>query len=341
MKKYVLRAVFLALLGFLAISCSTDKGIQQILGTTAEAPVFLDCRPVSPTEIVFKFSASVRVVTLEFDSDLGAVSIEEGQTVKIAVKNPIEPARRIIADILVEDADRNTLNVIVPFRGRNDRMPALVFNELRTEYTKPKAEFVEFHTPEPGNLGALRLFIAGYSLTKPAYEFPPVEVKAGEYIVLHLRTVEEGCVDETGTDLALSGGTDALSTARDFWISGNTKLIHMTDALWLLDQDDRIIDAVLLSENSGTEWGTTKFAKAAAEAAAFLGRENAWLPRSGYPPERWIPDPSSAVITGGTTNTRTICRDETLPAERRAGNWYITATSSATPGKKNSEKRYQ
>jgi hypothetical protein len=229
----------------------------------------------------------------------------------------------------------NTLNVIVPFRTRNDRMPRLLFNELRTENSKPKAEFVEFLSQGAGNLGGMRLFIAGHSLTTPVYEFSPTEVKAGEYIVLHLRATEEGCQDETGDDLALSAGTDAQNDARDLWVHGNSKLLHKTDALWLMDQDDKIIDAILLSEDPDARWASDRIA----EAASLFGREKAWLPSQGAAAD-WSPGPSDAVIVKGTTATRTVCRDETTPARPCANNWYITATSSATPGKPNSSKRY-
>jgi len=328
-----------AFLFFTAFSCSTGGDIQQILGTSAEAPVFEDCRPISSTEIVFRFSLPVRVVSLDFDPALEAESIEDGQEVKVTFAQPLEEGSKITADILVEDSDKNSLNVIVPFRARNDRMPALVFNELRTEYTKPKVEFMEFIVPENGNLGAMRLFIAGYSLSKPVYEFQPAEVKAGEYLVLHLRSIEEGCVDETGQDLALSGGTEASKDARDLWISGSAKLFHKTDALWLMDQDDRIIDAVLLCESPAAEWSAKD--RNIAAAAEFLARNGAWLPPSGETPdEDWIPGPTDAINSTGTTLTRTICRDETLSAERRAANWYITANSGASPGKANNPKRY-
>ena len=333
--------------GFLAVvflvftwSCSTEGDIRKILGTHAEPPVFLDCRPVSSTEIAFKFSQPVRVVSLSFDSALETGSIEEGQELRIHLKEPLEAGKKYTVDILVEDSDRNSLNVIVPFRARNDRMPALVFNELRTEYSKPRAEFVEFLVMEAGNLGAMRLYIAGQSLSKPVYEFPPAEVNKGEYMVLHLRTIDEGCLDETGSDLALSSGTGSDTNARDFWVPGAAKLLRKTDALWLVDQDDRIIDAVLLSEKPDANWNNRDIAA----AAEFFGSERAWLPPKGEGrdiiPEHWVPGPTDAVITGGTTVTRTICRDESLAHENRGGNWYITATSSATPGKPNSVKRF-
>ena len=334
----IFRKFFLVSLLVLAVlSCSTDGALQQILGTEAKAPVFLDCRPVSASEVVFTFSHPVRVVSLDFEPAQKTESIEEGSEVKVTFIDALKEGMKITADIIVEDSDDNTLNVIVPFRARNDRMPALVFNELRTEYSKPKVEFVEFLAMGAGNLGAMRLFIAGQSLSTPAYEFPPVEVTAGEYIVLHLRTVEEECKDETGQDLTLSGGTEAQDSARDFWLPGAAKMLRRTDALWLLDQDDKIIDAVLLSEKPDAKWSS----EGMAEAAEFLGGAKAWLPASeGEGETGWVPKPTDAFITTGTTATRTICRDQGVSPGARAGNWYITATSSATPGKPNNPKRY-
>ena len=332
------RVFLLALLAFYAGSCSTEGNIQQLLGTSVEAPVFLGCRPVSATELVFQFSKPVRVASINFDSGPEIKSIEEGEggsEVRVIFAHPLDAGKRITADILVEDSGRNTLNVIVPFRARNDRMPVLVINELRTEFSRPRVEFVEFLVLEAGNLGAIRLFIAGHSLSRPVYEFPPVEVKAGEYIVLHLRKLDDASVDETGPDLGLSGGNEALGTARDFWIPGSSRLLHKTSALWLMDQDDRILDAVLLSDIPA-DWGKNN----SAAAAEFLARNGAWLPPEGEADDGWVPGPTDAVRSTGTTATRTINRDQGLPPARRAGNWYITANSNATPGRENSTRRY-
>jgi hypothetical protein len=330
------RFFFLLLVLVLTVfSCSSEGELQDILGLNSEtkSPVFLDCRPVSATEVVFAFSHPVTVVSVVFEPALEIESVEDGSEVKVTFAGSIEAGIKITADIIVEDSKKDTLNVIVPFRARNDRMPVLVFNELRTEYSKPKAEFVEFLAKGAGNLGAVRLFIAGHSLSEPVYEFPPVEVAAGEYIVFHLRTLEEGCVDETGSNLALSGGTDAHDKARDFWLTNTAEMLRKTDALWLMDQDDRIIDAVIFSENPGASWSNNKVA----EAAKFLGLKKAWLPLSKDDDgnENWAPGPDDVIISKGTTVSKTICRDESLPAEPRASNWYVTATNGLTPGEKN------
>ncbi|MCL2070124.1 MAG: hypothetical protein FWH19_03970 [Treponema sp.] len=302
--KRVFRFLFpLLLIG--GISCSTESAIQQIIGINAEAPVFLEYRPISSTEVVFKFSQPVRLVSLHFDTELNLESVEEGEELKVTFARALREGQKVTADILVENAGRSTLNVIVPFRTRNDRMPTLVFNELRTEYSRPRTEFVEFFASGPGNLGALRLFVASYSLTRPLYEFPPAEVRAGDYIVLNLRTLEEGSVD----------------TATEFWLPGAVKRLRRTDALWIVDQDERIIDAVFLSESPESAWNNN-----IAQAADFLAAQGAW---HGGP-----------VISAGTTATRTINRNESIAPQRRAENWYITATSGNTPGRPNDPRRH-
>jgi hypothetical protein len=269
------------------------------------------------------------------------LSYEDGEEILIVLAESLREGEKIIADILVEDDNRNTLNALVPFRARNDRVPQLVINELRTEYssatkTAPaRVESVEFLAKSAGNMGALRLFIAGNSLTQPVFEFPPAEIRAGEYIVLHLRTMLEGSVDETGDNLALSGGYEALPDVRDFWVPGTSKLLRKTEIVYLVDQDDRIIDAVLMSENPGSSWGKD----ALTSAAEFIAAQRAWLPRNNAG-ESYILTPSDAIITSGATATRTVCRDETLGNTRSAQNWYITVTSGATLGKNNNPNRY-
>ena len=315
-------------------SCATGgaEAAMLILGSSSQAPVFLSCKAVSETEINFLFSHPVRVTSLNFDPAIRLEAVEDGSVVRVNFAGGPGPGEKLTADILAEDENGNTINVLVPFRTRNDRIPQMYINEIRTETAKPKYEFIEFKTLEAGNLGALRLYIAGNYKAPMVYEFQSIEVNKGEYITLHLRTTEEGCCDELGSNLAESGGTDSSPTARDLWIPGSNKLLHKTDAVYLLDQDDRVVDAVMLSESAEPWWNKDYLA----EAADFLFRAGAWTGPDGN-----ICSPSGAVASTGTTATRTICRDETLKENSRtAADWYITATSSATPGGINNPKRY-
>jgi len=336
LKSVFFRTVLGAALVFSA--CSTETAIQGVLSGKTSVPLFLECRAVSSTEIAFRFSEPVKMVSLFLEPYSEVLSFEEGKELLVTFTKPFREGEKITADVLVEDEKRNTLNVLVPFRARNDRVPKLLINEVRTTYSNPRVEFVEFLSQSAGNLGALRLFMAGYSLTQPVYEFPPTEIKAGEYIVLHLRTREEGCVDETGDNLALSGGTEALSTARDFWVPGTAKLLHDDDVVYLMDQDDRIIDAILLSKSGGQSWSKP----ALATGAELLASQGAWLPsgKENPAPGTYVLTPDDAVNTGTATATRTINRDQTSTKSGRAEYWYITANSSATPGAANNTKRY-
>jgi hypothetical protein len=323
-------------------SCSTGESVQEALGfnpLSSEMPVFQACKAVSSREISFQFSLPVRVASLNFDPALSVESTSDGTTVTIVLDEALNPGDPVTADLLVEEAAGNTLNVLVPFRARNDRMPRLLITELRIEATKPKSEFVEFKTLEAGNLGALRLFISGNTKKPLTFEFPPVEVKKGEYILVHLRTrdTDTGAVNETGDDLALSGGNEALPDARDFWIPGSNKLLHKTDVVYLMDQDDKVIDAVMMSEKPDPLWSKECFI----DAAELLHEQGAWLSADGG-----IPGPEDAVITANikTSTTRSISRDEDMDTNR-AEDWYITASTTknpgATPGKKNNPLRFE
>jgi hypothetical protein len=316
-------------------SCTTGIGGEyaaQIIGKKSESPVFLSCKAVSETEINFRFSKPVKVTSLYFSPAVNVDKVEDGDVVRVFFNGGPGPGERLTADLLAKDDSGNTINVLVPILTRNNRIPPLVINEIRTETAKPKYEFIELKTLKAGNMGALRLFFAGNYKAPMVYEFPPVEVASGEYIVLHLRTTEEGSRDELGRNLNESGGTDSSPNARDLWIPGSTKLIHKTDAIYLLDQDDHVVSAVMISETADPWWNKDYFA----EAAEFLFNAGAWKN-----PDGTMCGPAGAVQSTGSTATRTICRDETLKVNSgTAADWYITATSSATPGTLNNPKRY-
>jgi hypothetical protein len=319
---------------FLCISCAVEERVE-ILGSRSQAPVFLGCKAVSGQALQFQFSQPVEVLTFITDPPLPVESVEGGEVVQVNLSAGIPGGESYTADILVKDKEGNTLNVLIPFRSRNERMPRLLINELRTEYTssatKPKIEFVELKVLEAGNLGALRLFIAGNTKDPLVFEFPPVELASEQYLVVHLRTLEAGAVDETGDDLDLSEGNEVSATARDFWIPGSEKMLHKTDAVYLMDQDDNIIDAVMMSENADPWWTKDHFV----QAADLFYQQGAWIS-----PDEEIPGPTAAVFTASTTATRSICRDETVPDSNAAGDWYVTVNSGATPGAPNNVKRY-
>jgi len=325
MKNYFLALGACILLG----SCSTgDAAMSRMLGGSSQALTFLNCRATAQDEVEFVFSRPVTIQSVYFEPELQIDSVEEGSTVRIKLTGNQEPGRLIKADIIAQDEKRNSINVLVSIRTRNDRMPQLVINEVCTEYANvtagKKAEFIEFKMKSAGNLGGMRVVIHGNTnaAKETVYEFSPVEVRKDDYIVLHMRTYDEASRNEYGSNLSESGGMNSSPSARDFWIPGTDKRIHKTSIIYVLDQDDNVLSALILSENADDVLAKEYLTN----AAAFLSEKGAWT--------------SGAFITSGTTNTRTICRDETKENTKTAADWYITATSSATPGGPNNPKRY-
>jgi hypothetical protein len=311
-------------------SCSTEDAAasSRMIGGASTALTYQNCKAVSQDVVEFTFSQPVTVKGLTLDPQLSVESIENGSTVRIKLAETQIPGRLINADLIAEDEKRNSINVLVSFRARNDRMPDLIINEICTEYASVtagrKAEFIELKMKSAGNLGAMRLCIVGNSNAsmETIYEFSPAEVKKDDYVVVHLRTLDPESVDELGNNLAESKGLNASPSARDFWIPGNTKLIHKTSIVYILDQDDEVLSAVMICEKPDLPWPKDYFN----ETIGSLLEKGAW-----------IKDP---VPSAGATNTRTICRDETAANTKSAADWYITATSSATPGSVNNPKRY-
>jgi len=294
--------------------------------------VFLLCKALPENEIVFEFSSPVSLVCLNFDRELGYIVIEEGSEVKIKLTENPDPGLSVKADLQVKDEFENIVSKQVNFRTRNNNVPKMQINELRTLYKNPQAEYIEFKILSDGNLSALRVFAAGNDKTPLIYEFEPVVVKAGEYVVLHLRKLEESCEDEYGDSLDKSRGTDSCPTARDFWINGTTKLLRDTDAVYVLDQDDKVLDAVMFALNANSWLNKNYFPK----TAEFLFNQGAWKSTTGTVCGAADVVNSSGI---GTAMTRSISRDETVENTHSAADWYITANGGTTPGKPNSPTR--
>jgi hypothetical protein len=319
------------------MSCSDDTAINKVLGGYAEAPVFIAYKAASGTEIEFQFSVPVKVIDVFLDADAEFEPFPETYEPTIALRflSDRPGGESVTAGFLVEDADGNSLNLLVPFKTRNERMPKILINEVRLECNTPASEFIEFRTQSAGNLGAMRLFAASTSIEDPIYEFPPVEVAAGEYITLHIRTRDATKeVDELDGNLKKAKSDATNDEARDLWVPGSVKYLHKADVIYLLDQDDRIIDALLIAEGS-SDWSKNKNL---AKAAEFAAKQGAWLNKDGEAVK--TPDHTDTVVSTGTAQTRTLCRDETKADSNTLADWYICHTSSATPGYENNSKRY-
>ena len=247
-----------------------------------------------------------------------------------------------------EDKKGNTLSFSTVFYGYNEQVPKLILSEVRTEAAKPKPEFIELYCLSDGNTGGMILEIFYNKANSFKYVLPAASVKAGEYIVVHLRSYDDQkpfCVNEADSDeLALSASTaaDSCPGVRDFWHDENTKLLGKTSVILLWERSrGRIADALLIAESEKGGWSSS----AAGDAAQSAVLADVWIDGASV---------SDAVCTDKTTATRTVSRqnieeiteaasspDFVWPVPVSASDWLVVATSQATPGKPNSSKPAQ
>jgi hypothetical protein len=326
------------------VSCKiTPDGIEILTGDFT-APELTEFAAQSEDEFVMNFSEEVRITDVVIKDSDGTVFAEItaptafSRTHSLAISQKMSVGKKYRISGIVEDRKRNSLAFSVGISGYNSRVPVLVLSEVRSEYSKPKVEFIELYAVTAGNLAGVTLMSANDG-TDYMYEFAPCEVKAGEYIVLHYRKLSADCVDETGSNLSLSTGDDS-SSGRDFWVentpdsAGKTKAaIGTSDVILLRERiGGKLLDALLYSESSKSAWKNDTLRKAAEEAA----QSGLWPGGS---------DVASAAVSDKTTATRTIGR-QNIPqiaaakaysgAANGKGVWMVTATSSASPGKPNS-----
>lgn len=322
-------------------SCSGSPGGVSVLTGDFDTPVFESLKCESSRAVTLVFSESVTGTSLEVGKS-ESVQIENAlmcsltekidaefvaassKVLEVRFLEPTEIGCSYIVRGAVKDSHGNTLTFATIFKGFNERVPQLILSEVQTKYSNPKAEFVEIYAKTGGNLSGVCIFSAKDG-AKMRYEFPAVEVEAGEFIVAHLRNSEAGVQNETGSDLSLSGGTYS-SESRDLWAENTSaRLGDKTDVV-LLEKSagGEVLDAVAFAESSLEDWPKEIYKEALDRAV----KAGVWSSSS-------IKD---AANGDKLSATRTISRQtDAVPAGKDG--WLVTATNTASPGKPNSSKQ--
>jgi hypothetical protein len=333
-------------LPFSSISCTATADSTKVLDGDFTGPELLDFSPNTNRVLTLKFSEAVTVENINVvreDTDTVIQDVVRNETedqavVELELSEPTllgKPYR--VSGIVIDNAG-NSLDFSIAFSGYNNDVPHLVLSEIRSIYQKPKCEFIELYALTGGNLAGVTLYNA-YGGVDYVYEFPEVQVKAGEYIVVHYRTVldtdetPEMFVDETGTDLLASISKES-TPGRDFWVDTTTaKIGKKTDVILLRERaGGTLIDAFLYCE-SGKTWNDAML-DAAQEAF-----DNGLWPDGA--------NAGAAFVADSVTATRTISRQNinaliSSPKTAECGKqvWLLTNTSTASPGKENSDKPF-
>ncbi|OQX28894.1 MAG: hypothetical protein B0D92_06605 [Spirochaeta sp. LUC14_002_19_P3] len=328
------------LLTFMA-SCAQNA---QIKGPPYQVdltpPVIQSARLDNEYRLTFEFDEAVRAVQgdVQIEPVLNIASAEsEENRLVVTFSDAQKIGESYTMEVKVTDEADNALTFLYSFTGWNPRVPELLINEINPQGSGSTPDCIELFTLKEGNLGGLVLVIGTEGSPKDTFSFPAIEIKTGDYIVIHTQPDGEAVeIDEIGDDLSESGGKRATDTARDFWMKNDPGLPSNNGAVSLYNRKGGdIIDAVLWTnreddlDDESLGWTSESFVW-----AEELGRMKAWQSAGA------VPLPSEAMAVEDTTGTRTFCR-ASVPADTNSpADWHIVPTSGQTFGAVNIDDVY-
>ncbi|MCX7787389.1 MAG: hypothetical protein N2442_06815 [Spirochaetes bacterium] len=331
-------------LGFFASlsSCARPPHIEPILidPATLRPPqlVAIQAGEGNMVELRFDKSAWIDPDSIRIQPALLVRSLEDGNTVcRLYLDGKGIPGKKYTLEARTRDEKGNTSEFLYGFYGFNDRIPRLLINEFITISATTVLTQVEIAVLSDGNMGGVTFYEGTKNVPDKTFLFPPFEVKAGEYILLHFKPEgTPGEIDET-TDKKVATGKGASPTAYDFWAQGTGNLSEDNDVLSLYSNPEgKLLDAVLYSSKvfeTGMRYngfGTS----AMLEKVLALKEEEGWT-FAGTDPY-----PSDAVNPKGATSRRSICRDSRFTDTNSKSDWHIVPSGSATFGAVNSDAIY-
>lgn len=301
LKLFLLAAAIVAgvLLCVCHSSCQlTSQGIQAL--GAEECPKIVSASVLNSKSIKIDFSKEVNGQT-------GLVSkLQEGQKASLDVisENPIQAAatscgggksllyifdqsarlgERYQLFGQISDKRGNTLTFAISFDGFNERLPLCKMVEVQPESRSAKDQsaespYVIIQALQAGNLFGIDLYCAQ---NKAVYQLPPVEAKAGDKIVLHLKPTAfpDACASELENDLSLAKSGRASAAWRDLYFDIGPKNISATnDALILRDRNTgKIMDALTYCtvKSGKTTWNLAAEIQKAIDKGAWSGLASA------------------------------------------------------------------
>ncbi|MGN0729631.1 hypothetical protein [Treponema sp.] len=345
---------FAAVIAVCPISCrSSVEGLEFLSGDFSVPKVTNFCT-VSSGSAKMDFSREVEIRTAElFSSDnesLGEVECGYSEdSVLFTFGSETATGLDYKMEGVAVDSSGNSLTFSVGFKGFNENPARAVITEVRNDYGQKtsnkvkvhRSEFVELYILKGGNLSGFEIIGAANS-EKTKFVLPAVEVRTGDYVTLHLRTIEaegldgEGMVSELGENLALSTHEDSCDEARDLWNAENSKKPFAdNDVVLFRDSNSgKIYDAVVFATSECTAWrkNSQDFSSELAESGVWPGGTSI----------------SGAVCCDNLSPTKSLSRQnleavikafeagEPLPNGKDC--WILA--KSATPGYKNSSVAY-
>jgi len=285
--------------------------------------------------ITFDEDAALRAEKTRIDPPLDVADVTGVAKTVILRGERQAPGLLYSLEAEAQDSHGNSASFAAQFYGFNSRVPRLLINEFTPRGSGNHPDLVELKALSAGNMGGVVFFLGTPDSYDARLVFPPFEVEAGSFIVVHLKpsgSADE--VDET-RDTAASKGFDASDAAFDFWLKDGRGLGGNNGVLSLCDRPGgACLDGVLYSNRTGQS--DERYAGFGSEEMRIRAEElvkiGAWKPSGA----RVTPD--DAVSPEGSTGTRSLCRSSSSTDRNRPEDWHIAPTRKATVGTENSDE---
>ena len=321
------------------------------------AMVFAGCQPLSqgllteldlrPPTLLSSVAAAASTLTLAFNEwveidptdlvvepDLHLTAADGGESVELAGDRQ-QPGVEYRLSATARDAAGNTTWFVTAFWGHNPALPDLVINELTTQGTATRPDAIELFAVTAGNLGGVTLFDGVADDYRDRVVMPPIQIAAGEYVVIH--ATENGMGENERTSADESVHPIAIVGAWDLWFESGGGLSGNNGVLTLFSHPEgELLDAVLYSNrtSSSDERYRGFGSRAVMERVDELSVLGGWVSAG----ERITPE--EAVGSSHTTSTRSMSRGSDSADTDSAADWHTVPTRGATFGAVNSDDRY-
>lgn len=268
------------LLSVFPLSCRVSVSGLEIIGTDCKVPVLENYEVVDANRLSMTFSEEVNLLSsgiseLESENpqklETQYSKSEDGKTVFIDIPDGTEIGKtyRFLGE--VENRYGSSLTFSYKFTGYNGKIPKLVLTEIMDEtrkYTRNKIEhkmfeFIEFYALTDGNLSGLRILSCNDGESK-AFDFPNMEVKAGDFITVHYRKNSldgDLCIDEITGDKSLCQAESSSDKAWDLWIENTEARFGASQDIIILENTNKgkILQAIMYSKSGKTDWSKDIF----------------------------------------------------------------------------------
>ena len=319
--------------------------------TVWEELVKLNPEDLAPPQIQEVLAQDRRTVEIRFDKEtwvetgslclapgLPVAGVEDGsRAVKIRLSEDGKAGIRYTCEATVRDAKGNSLSFLYHFYGFNDRIPGLLINEFITTASTTVTTMAELAVLSDGNLGGVTFFEGTKSYADKTFVFPSLEVKAGDFILLHFKPMgTAGELDEVNRkDEASAKGSSPA--AWDFWARDTGNLSEDNDILSLYDNPEgRLLDGILY---------TTKLYEPGMKYNGFgtslmLNKVKELVAGGGWKTASAEPYPADGFNSDKATATRSICRSSKSADTNSPADWHIVPTKKSSFGAVNSDEVY-